>query len=50
MSSRLQAVAFDVEDPARTGAFGSALLGRSAVDETDGVLVPGDARVSAASA
>ena len=39
---QLEAVAFDVADAAEVGAFWAGLLQRDPVQETDGVLVPGD--------
>jgi catechol 2,3-dioxygenase-like lactoylglutathione lyase family enzyme len=43
MAAQLVAVSFEVPDPAVTAAFWAALLGRETVDESAGVLVPGDA-------
>ncbi|WP_182523430.1 VOC family protein [Nocardioides dongkuii] len=43
MPVHLVAVTFDVPDPARTAAFWGALLGRAAVEDDGGVLMPGDA-------
>ena len=41
MQSRLVAVAYDAQDPARLAQFWAALLGREPVDDADGVLLPG---------
>src|SRR5690242_15714907 len=43
MSVRLVAVRFEVREAAAAGAFWAELLGRERVQETEGVLVPGDA-------
>jgi hypothetical protein len=42
MSSRLVAVTYDAEDPTGLAEFWGTLLGREAVPEGDGVLLPGD--------
>jgi hypothetical protein len=42
MPSRLVAVTYDAEDPVALAEFWSRLLGREAVPEDGGVLVPGD--------
>lgn len=42
VSVRLVAVAFDARVPAVVGRFWAGLLGREVLDETRGVLVPGD--------
>jgi hypothetical protein len=42
MSLRLEALAFDAHDPAVPAAFWAGLLGRQTIEETNGVLVPGD--------
>lgn len=42
MSLRLEAVAFEAEDPRAAGAFWAGLLGREALEEPGGMLVPGD--------
>jgi Glyoxalase-like domain len=42
MSLRLEALTFDAADPAVPAAFWAGMLGRPAVEEADGVLVPGD--------
>lgn len=42
MPSRLLAVTFDAHDPTRVAAFWAGLLGREAVPEAGGALVPGD--------
>ena len=42
MSVRLRAVSYDAADPASVGRFWAVLLGRDAVAEPGGVLVPGD--------
>ena len=39
---RLVAVSFDAHDPGVVGAFWGGMLGREAVEEARGVLVPGD--------
>jgi catechol 2,3-dioxygenase-like lactoylglutathione lyase family enzyme len=41
MGERVLTVAFDVPDPSRAAQFWSAMLGRAAVDEPGGALVPG---------
>lgn len=41
MTSRLAAVAFEADEPARAGAFWAGLLGRQVVEDVRGVLVPG---------
>jgi hypothetical protein len=43
MTSRLIAVSFDASQPLRVAQFWAALLGREAVQETGGVLLPGGA-------
>jgi len=42
MGSRLLAVTFDAHDPARLARFWAGLLGREAVQDGGGVLLPGD--------
>ena len=42
MTSRLEAVSFDVADPPASAAFWAGLLGRQALTESGSVLVPGD--------
>lgn len=42
MASRLVAVSFDAHDPAGVAAFWAGLLDRDVVEESDGVLLPGD--------
>jgi hypothetical protein len=42
--TRLVAVAFDAHEPREVARFWAELLGRSVVDEGDGVLLPGDDR------
>lgn len=42
MASRLEAVTFDVVDPAVVAAFWAELLEREVVAEPDGALLPGD--------
>ena len=42
MRSRLLAVTLDAHDPARLARFWGRLLGRAAVDDAGGVLLPGD--------
>lgn len=42
MPLELDAVTFDVRQPARISAFWSALLGREVLDENSGALIPGD--------
>jgi len=42
MSSRLVAVTYDARDPAGLAEFWGKLLGREAVPEGDGALLPGD--------
>lgn len=42
MSSRLVAVTYDAQDPAGLAEFWGKLLGRAAVPEGDGALLPGD--------
>jgi catechol 2,3-dioxygenase-like lactoylglutathione lyase family enzyme len=41
VTARLVAVRFEVDDPRAAGAFWAGLLGRIAVPEAEGVLVPG---------
>jgi catechol 2,3-dioxygenase-like lactoylglutathione lyase family enzyme len=41
MPVRLVAVCFDVQDPSASAAFWAALLGRTVVGESSGVLLPG---------
>jgi len=43
MPARLVAVTFDAHDPHVPARFWAGILGRTAVDEPGGVLVPGDA-------
>jgi hypothetical protein len=42
MSLRLVAVTFPAEDPVGVGRFWAGMLGRDAIEEAGGVLVPGD--------
>jgi catechol 2,3-dioxygenase-like lactoylglutathione lyase family enzyme len=41
MPSQLKAVTFDAHDPSAVAAFWAGLLGREAVEEADGVFLPG---------
>ncbi|WP_051274601.1 VOC family protein [Cellulomonas sp. URHD0024] len=43
MPSRLTALTFDAHDPVRLAEFWARLLGRGAVEEVDGVVLPGSA-------
>ncbi|MFC6018442.1 VOC family protein [Plantactinospora solaniradicis] len=42
MRSRLLAVTFEAQDPARSAQFWAALLGREVIEDAVGVLLPGD--------
>ena len=42
MPSRLVAVSFDAHDPAGLAAFWATMLGREAIGETSGAVLPGD--------
>jgi predicted enzyme related to lactoylglutathione lyase len=42
MSVRLAAISFEATDPVAVGTFWGELLGREAVQDADGVLLPGD--------